>query len=167
MWFKKQQQHFSKTLKNFSLNLDGYVLFLIKLYCLPFVLEVWGSRCFRCLFLWQPGHGSSSFTVCVYAQSCLTLCDPMDCSPPGSSIYEILQARVQEWVAISSSNSFTEAEAIGMVSRSYNIGVQQDRQWYPAQNFDFRLSIEWFATFFTAQTIILLVAPESVHHHGS
>ena len=33
-------------------------------------------------------------------QSCLTLCDPVDCSPPGSSIYGILQARILEWVAI-------------------------------------------------------------------
>ena len=37
----------------------------------------------------------------LVTQSCLTLCDPMDCSPPGSSIHGILQARVQEWVAIS------------------------------------------------------------------
>ena len=35
------------------------------------------------------------------AQSCLTLCDPMDCSPPGSSVHGILQARVLEWIAIS------------------------------------------------------------------
>ena len=34
------------------------------------------------------------------AQSCPTLCDPMDCSPPGSSLHGILQARVLEWVAI-------------------------------------------------------------------
>ena len=34
------------------------------------------------------------------AQSCPTLCDPMDCSLPGSSIYGIFQARVLEWVAI-------------------------------------------------------------------
>ena len=33
--------------------------------------------------------------------SCLTLCDPVDCSPPGSSIHGILQARTLEWVAIS------------------------------------------------------------------
>ena len=33
-------------------------------------------------------------------QSCLTLSDPMDCSPPGSSIHGIFQARVLEWVAI-------------------------------------------------------------------
>ena len=36
-------------------------------------------------------------------QSCLTLCDPMDCRPPGSSVYGILQARILEWVVISSS----------------------------------------------------------------
>ena len=34
------------------------------------------------------------------AQSCPTLSDPMDCSPPGSSIYGICQARVLEWGAI-------------------------------------------------------------------
>ena len=36
-------------------------------------------------------------------QSCLTLCNPMDCSPPGSSAHGILQARILEWVAVSSS----------------------------------------------------------------
>ena len=35
-------------------------------------------------------------------QSCPTLCDPMDCSLPGSSVHGILQARILEWVAISS-----------------------------------------------------------------
>ena len=38
-------------------------------------------------------------------QSCLTLCDPIDGSPPGPAIPEILQARTLEWVAISSSNA--------------------------------------------------------------
>ena len=38
---------------------------------------------------------------CLVAQSCLTLCDPMDCSPPGSSIHGISQARILEWVTIS------------------------------------------------------------------
>ena len=39
------------------------------------------------------------------AQSCPTLCDPMDCSPPSSSIHGILQAKILEWVAISFSNN--------------------------------------------------------------
>ena len=36
-------------------------------------------------------------------QSCLTLCGPMDCSPPGSSVHGILQLRILEWVAMPSS----------------------------------------------------------------
>ena len=35
------------------------------------------------------------------AQSCPTLCNPMDCSPPGYSVHLILQARILEWIAIS------------------------------------------------------------------
>ena len=44
------------------------------------------------------------FCVCMHAkllQSCPTLCDPMDCSPPGSPVHETLQARMLEWVTIS------------------------------------------------------------------
>ena len=44
--------------------------------------------------------------LCTHAQSlqlCPTPCDPMDCSPPGSSVHGISQARTLEWVAISSS----------------------------------------------------------------
>ena len=37
--------------------------------------------------------------VCLVTQSCPTLCDPLDCSPPGSSVHGIFQARVPEWVA--------------------------------------------------------------------
>ena len=44
--------------------------------------------------------------MCVLvAQSCPTLCNSMDCSPPGSCIHRILQARILEWVAISFSRS--------------------------------------------------------------
>ena len=45
--------------------------------------------------------------VCMCTKSfqlCLTLCDPMDCNPPGSSVHGILQARVLEWGAIAFSN---------------------------------------------------------------
>ena len=36
----------------------------------------------------------------LFAQLCLTLCDPMDYSPPGSSVHGILQTRILEWVAM-------------------------------------------------------------------
>ena len=42
------------------------------------------------------------------AQSFLTLSDPMDCSPPGSSVHGIFQARVLEWVAVAFSLKYYE-----------------------------------------------------------
>ena len=45
------------------------------------------------------------------AQSCLTLSDPMDCSPPGSSVHGIFQTRVLEWVAIAFSRKTAAAAA--------------------------------------------------------
>ena len=35
----------------------------------------------------------------LVAQACLTVCEPMDCSPPGSSVHRILRARILAWVA--------------------------------------------------------------------
>ena len=47
--------------------------------------------------------------MCVLvAQSCPTLCGPMDCSLPGSSVHGILQARILEWIAISFSRGFSQ-----------------------------------------------------------
>ena len=53
---------------------------------------------------------SASFLggVCIHAHSCPTLCDPIDCSLPGSSVYGISQARIVEWVAISSSRDLPD-----------------------------------------------------------
>ena len=52
--------------------------------------------------------------VCLYIcvsvkllQLCPTLCNPIDCSLPGSSVYGILQARILEWVAMSSSKGLS------------------------------------------------------------
>ena len=52
-----------------------------------------------------PGSGGQRVLV---TQLCPTLCDPMDCSPPGSSVHGILQARTLEWVAISSSRGSSQ-----------------------------------------------------------
>ena len=43
------------------------------------------------------------YVLCLVTQSCPTIFDPMDCSPPGSSVYGISQARILEWVAMPSS----------------------------------------------------------------
>ena len=68
---------------------------------------------FLCLLHWQAGsllllppgkpyRGKVKVKV-VVTWSCPTLCDPMECSPSGSSVHEILQARILEWVAMPSS----------------------------------------------------------------
>ena len=48
---------------------------------------------------------SVQLTLCVrsVAKSCPTLCDPVDCTFPGSSVHRIFQSKILEWVAISSS----------------------------------------------------------------
>ena len=56
--------------------------------------------------LWNPHFQEQvcvCVCVCVCALSCVQLCDPVEGSPPGSSVYGISQIRILEWVAISSS----------------------------------------------------------------
>ena len=48
---------------------------------------------------WGAGRGNQSVKVLV-SQSCPTLCNPVDCTQPGSSVHGIFQARTLEWVAI-------------------------------------------------------------------
>ena len=72
------------------------------------VVRTW---CFHCCGLGSvPGLGTKILQALAAAaakslQSCPTLCDPIDGSPPGSSVPGILQARTLEWVAISFSNA--------------------------------------------------------------
>ena len=52
-------------------------------------------------------YAKTDYTLCTHMLSCilcLALCDPKNCSPPGSSVHGILQARILEWVAMSSSH---------------------------------------------------------------
>ena len=51
---------------------------------------------------------TDSVRACLLIQSCLTLCNPMDCSLPGSSVHRILQAKILEWVAISFSRASSQ-----------------------------------------------------------
>ena len=57
---------------------------------------------------WAGRGGQVWGAVGAVAQSCLTLCNPMDCSPPGSSARGIFQARILGWVAISSSRGSSQ-----------------------------------------------------------
>ena len=64
--------------------------------------------------------------MCMLAkllQSCLSLCNPMDKNPPRSSVYEILQARILEWVAVSSSRGSSQAR--GPICIIYNSWISR------------------------------------------
>ena len=83
------------------------------------------------------------------AQSCLTLCDPMDYSLPGFSIHGIFQARVLEWVVISFSRRSS---------------------WFRDQTQVFSISGRWFTFWATSvrkcsNFILLHVAVPFSHHH--
>ena len=66
------------------------------------------------------------------AQSCPTLCDPSDCSLPGSSLYGILQARILDWVAISFSRGTSQLREWTQVScvagRRFNLWATREAQ---------------------------------------
>jgi len=63
-------------------------------------LTLWATREAPC------GQQHAAAAAAKLLQTCPTLCDPRDGSPPGSSVHGILQARTMEWVAISSSNAW-------------------------------------------------------------
>ena len=69
-------------------------------------------------------------------QSCLTLCDPTDCSPPGSSIHGIFQARILEWVAISFSRGSSWPRDWTRVSHIVGRSVSSEPPGNPAFSHD-------------------------------
>ena len=79
-------------------------------------------------------HSQNWKWVCVFlvTQSCPTLCNPRDCSPPGSSAQWIFQARKLEWVAISSSKNWKQ-QVTSLKSRESQVWLhgQQDTFWLP------------------------------------
>ena len=81
-----------------------------SLFCLaPCASHIWTTLCCN--------PESVSIAGVSVAQSCLTLCDPVDCSLPGSSVHEIFQARILELVAVSySRRSFPGIETVSPTS---------------------------------------------------
>ena len=61
---------------------------------------------------WEDGPIAAAAAVAKLLQSYLTLCDPIDSSPPGSPVPGILQARILQWVAISVSNACMHAKSL-------------------------------------------------------
>ena len=80
-------------------HLFGFSSFPVLFFLDPHpILTSWDHFRITCLC---PCSGSAPVhAVCLVTQSCPTPCDPVDCSPPGSSVRGILQAAMLEWVAI-------------------------------------------------------------------
>ena len=85
----------------------AFMIWGINAFC-----DIWSmkSRNWReseCAWALRLVFRSGQFAACLVTQLCSTLCDNMDCGPPGSSVHGIFQARLLEWVAISFSNFAT------------------------------------------------------------
>ena len=91
-----------------------WMLAIWSLVPLPFVNQAWTSGSTQFMYFWSLAWRILNCTLVVCAaataakslQSCLTLCDPIDGSPPGSPVPGVLQARTLEWVAVSFSNEW-------------------------------------------------------------
>ena len=74
----------------------------------------------------------------VKSLSRVRLCDPMDCSPPGSSLHGILQARVLEWVAISFSRGSSQprdrTQVSHVVGRCFNLWATREARTNPREH---------------------------------
>ena len=96
----------------------------------PFVtweIQVWGKINPNGLNLDKTNHEEDFAWTCAAAakslQSCPTLCDPIDSSPPGSPVPGILQARTLEWVAISFSSAWKWQVKVKSLSHVWLLGT--------------------------------------------
>ena len=110
-----------------------------------------------CHFLLQCMKVKSQSEV---AQSCLTLCDPMDCSPPGSSVHGIFQARALEWGAIAF--SFWATEGL-LETRDHSISPEG---WF--QNYQIQVHtslVHILSKYSSASGKKTTVRPPTEHHN--
>ena len=111
------------------------------------------------------GHWGYIARVLV-AQSCLTLCNPMDCSPPGSSFHGTLQARILEWVTIPFSRGSSQPRGQNWVSctagRFFIVWVTRVALFYicACLSFSITFSVTDFLT--KASVTLLLLGWEGV-----
>ena len=110
------------------------------------------------------------YYCCLLTQLCLTVCNSMDCSPPGSSVHGILQAKILKWVAISFSKGsswardqtrisymagrFFTAESTGKPSTTFSVPLDSVHIWFKWHHHSLSLISIWFiyVTFFPDYT---------------
>ena len=114
---------------------------------------VWGKLC-------QYRYRS----MCVLPlQSCVSLCDPMNCSPEGSSVHGILQARILKWVAISSSKGSSQPKDwthVSYVSCSGRGFFTTSATWKP-HRYRYISSVQWLSR------VQVFATPRTAAHQAS
>ena len=86
---------------------------------------------------------------CLIAQLCPTLCNPLDCSPSGSSVHAIFQARILEWIAISSSRGSSRPRDLAHTSCGSCTGGGFFTCWAIREAQEITYSIYLSLTYFT------------------
>ena len=108
---KNQRHHFSN--KGPSSQIYGFSSSHVRLVkAMVFPVVTYGCES------WTIQKVAAAAAAAKSLQSCPTLCDPIDGSPPGSSVSGILQARILEWVAISFSNAWKWKAKVKSLSRA-------------------------------------------------
>ena len=98
----------------------------------------------ECLLLVRWGYSPVSPAAAAKSlQSCSTLCDPIDGSPPGPAVPGILQARTLEWVAISSSNAWKWNVKVKSLSRVQLFATSWTAAYQPPLSMGFSRQKYW------------------------
>jgi len=130
---------------NMSLDFEYRDLKLLSFYLLKKENHDKNREAHTCS--WHICTSECIFCLCLVAQSCLTFCDPFDCSPPGSSVHEILQARILEWVAMSSSRGSSQPRDQTQVShiagRFFTIWATREAQIFCLAIYKLNLNLSW------------------------
>ena len=109
----------------------------------PYSITVYPYAAIFFFFLFISHTASPRVKWCAWrVQSCLTLCNPTDFSPPGSSVHGILQARILEWAAISSSRGSSSPRIKTMSPTSP--ALQADSLPPSQQGSPYMLTLPWF-----------------------
>ena len=113
MWPQKRKNEILLTIRS---RHPIYLILKSRLYGTNPQTSIQGQYLEITLFHKETGSHWTSYKW-KWSQSCLILCDPMDCSLPGSSIHGIFQARILGWVAISFSRTSSQPRDSTQVSR--------------------------------------------------
>ena len=127
------------------------MLAIWSLVPLPFLKPAWTSGSSWFMYCWSLAWRILSITLLVCAaaaaakslQSCPTLCDPIDGSPPGFPVPGILQARTLEWVAISFSNAWKWKVKVKSLSRVRLLATPWTAAYQPPPSMGFSRQEYW------------------------